>query len=360
MKTNVFAHLFRGLVILALGVGNLESALAASEGAPRISLLSVQDQVADHALSTALDVALRFELSKSGPVVSRDQTRDALRQLRIRNGDQAAPELLQELGRILDAQFLVTVTLHDMDVREIPQLTVSAMLYDSGSGELLSGAFDGRSGADGHHILGIGFKGAMQELIPLVAVSLVEDLMAFATDHRAGSPASLAKLGVISVVPFDGLVEANATVTANTLTRALEVALLRGGAELLSPNRTHQIVRQFQVGKWGSVSAETRMSLHSDGSADTLITGSVESYGMSSLAGLPNPKVGFSMRQLDASSGHITWTGETEQQGASRASFFRIGRIYSRGDLTIKLIENLVVKMGKNSPRMAAGIGGNG
>ena len=66
------------------------------------------------------------------------------------------------------------------------------------------------------------------------------------------------------------------------------------------------------------------------------------------------------MRLLDASSGHITWTGETEQQGASRANLFRIGRIYSRGALTMKLIENLVVKMGKNTPRLAAGIGDNG
>lgn len=357
----MFANFIRGLVSLALGTGILGGTIAVSETGPTIALLSVQDQAAAAAVSSAFDVALRFELSKTGSVIGGEQTRDTLRKLRIRDGDQTSPETLRELGRTLQADLLVTATLHDLDTRLAPQMTVSAMLYGADSGELLSAAFGGRSGADGTQVLGLGFIGEVGDLVPRVVENLIEDLMAAAPGSGArnrSSSTSLANLGVLSVVPFDGLVETNATVAANTLTRAVEVSLHQNGARLLSPNRTHEIVRQIQVGKWGSITAETRDVLHSQGNADALITGTIESYETGFRGGMPNPLVGFSIRLLDASSGRILWTGDIERKGSSRGELFRIGRIYSRGALTMKLIENLVAELGKDGPRLADGTGG--
>ena len=349
-------------LILALGIGVFETA-ATAQGGTTIALLSVQDRAANTAVAQALDIALRFELSKSGSLIGPDQTRDTLRRMRIRNGDQTAPERLRELGQVLGADLLVTATLHDVTIDQAPQLTASAMLYSSTTGELLSGAFEGRSGADGHQILGLGYVGEIDKLVPVTAANLIEELMT-TTTTGTGSPTatrgSLAGLGVIGVVPFDGIIEVNATLAANTLTRAVEVTLLRHGARMLSPNRTHEIVRQIQVGKWGSIASDTRDTLHSQGNADVLLTGTIEWYELGTRGGLANPRVGFAMRLLDASTGRIVWTGDIERRGSSRGELFRIGRVYSKGALATKLLDRLFNDLAKEAPRLTSTLGDNG
>jgi hypothetical protein len=82
-----------------LGALGALGAPAADERA--IAVFPVQNRAGDSSAAAAVDEALRAELARRGPLVEPEETRDALRQLRIRNGDRAAPLLLRRLGEEL-------------------------------------------------------------------------------------------------------------------------------------------------------------------------------------------------------------------------------------------------------------------
>jgi TolB-like protein len=310
-----------------------------------IALFSVQNAAGDSGAASAADQILQFELSKYGSLVGPERTRDALRRLRIRSGDRAAPALLRLLGEELGADWLVSVSLHDTERRVVPRLTMSIRIYSSATGELMWMDFRGGSGIDRRKVLGLGTIDELERLIPFFVRDLLEELPtsaattapARAQDRRKAQ----SNLGRVAVVPFAGSTKQRPTLNAETVTEAIRAQLYGSGVDLVSPNLAYEILRQQQSGRWDGVTAASWTALHTDAGADTILTGEVETYELGGSAFEPRPRVAFAIRLLDASTGRILWTGALERSGWDGQGLLGLGRVYSRGALTERMTEIL-------------------
>jgi TolB-like protein len=318
------------------------------------AVFPVQNRVGDREAGGAVDGALRLELGRLGPLVGPDETRDALRRLRLRNGEHAAATVLQRLGRELGARWLVSASLHDADRRDAPSLTVSARVYSSQTGQLAWAGFQGESGLDRRKLLGLGTISSLEELAPLV----VHDLLGGLPDalEAAGSRPTLpeaARLGAVAVVPFTGSTSLQATQNAETVTEAVRARLHADGARLVPPNELGEIIRNLQAGRWGGVTAEARAALVASAAADTILTGAVETYDLGGSESEPEPLVTVALRLLDARTGRILWSGSEESEGWEHQGLFRRGRIYSRGALAARVALTLTRRLYRDGPRTA-------
>jgi len=338
------------LIIVHLLVPLLGSlCLAGSAGAKVIALFPIQNSAGDSAAASSIDQILRFELSKYGSLVGPERIRDELRRLRVRSGDRAAPALLRLLGKELAADWLVSASLHDTERRVVPRLTMSLRVYSSATGELLWVGFRGASGIDRRKVLGLGTIDEMEKLIPFAVRDLLEELPTSAeTSPHTGTQEdrkSSSRLGKVAVVPFGGSTKQWATRNAGTVTEAVRAQLFRSGVVLVSPNLSHEILRQQQSGRWEGVTARTWTALHADAGADTILTGEVETYEVGGSEFEPRPRVALAMRLLDARTGRILWTGSLERGGWDGQGLLGLGRIRSRGALTARMTEILAGRL---------------
>jgi TolB-like protein len=316
-------------------------ARAADADGPTLALLPVQDRAGDQAAAAVVDATLRRELGQRGRVLSPQPTRDALRRLRIRNGDRAVPRLLRLLGERLGADWLVSATLHDAERRSVPRVTVSARFYSGATGRLVWAGFEGGSGLDHQTVLGFGVIHDLDTLSASVAQELLRDLP---EDPEGGPEATGAPAGTLAIVPFGGHTVQRATAHAETVTEASRAVLLGDGTRLLSPNSSFEILRRLQAGQWGGVTAETREALR-QAEVDAILTGAVEFYEETGAEAEPNPRVGVTMRLVDAASGQILWTGAEERTGHGGLDLLGLGRVRSRGALAERIVESLTRRL---------------
>jgi len=323
--------------------------LTGAAGATVIALFPIQNSAGDSEAASTLDRTLRFELSRFGSVAGPEMTRDTLRRFRVRSGDHAVPGLLRLLGEEIAADWLVTATLHDAERRVVPRLTVSLRIYSSATGELTWTGFRGTSGIDRRKILGLGTIGDLEGLIPQAVQDLLDELPVEAETPKSTGPQhqtkSPTKLGKVAIVPFAGLTHQQATLYGETATEALRSRLFEAGVDVVSPNLSREILRQVQGGRWGGVTAIAWQTLHTETSADTILTGEVEAYEIGGSNLEPRPRVVLAMRLLDARTGRILWTGSLERSGWDSQSLFGLGRIYSRGALTARMTKILARRL---------------
>ena len=331
---------------------------AAGEGAlgeegRTIALFPVQDRPGDAAAAAAVDAALRGELGRLGRLVDPGETRDALRRLRIRNGDRVSPLLLRQLGAGLGAGWLVSATLHEADRSMIPGVTLSARLYSAETGELLFAGFRGESGLDRRSVLGLGVVEDVEVLAPRIVRDLLRELPQAPGRAVPSGEAWASGLGTLAVVPFTGTTALQATVSAEAVTEAAQARLFADGIRLVSPNRLYDVLRRLQGGQWGGVTAQTRAALQGTTGADTILTGAVETFDLGGGESEPEPQVAIALRLLEASTGRILWTGSAERGGWDRQGLFRRGRIHSRGALTARVMETLVRRLFRENIQVA-------
>lgn len=325
-----------------------------SSGDGTIALFPPQNRAGDSAASTIVGQALFAELSERGRMVGPKITRDALRRLRVRNGDRAAPALLRMLGEELGATWLVSATLHDAERRLVPRLSLSVRVYASHSGELAWAGFQGSSGLDKRGLLGLGTIPSLEQLVGVTVPELIQGMPVIGERTGAGPGEvmeSATRLRMLAVVPFHATVARRGTLHAETVTEATRARLVATGATVVSPNLSHEILRRHQGGVWGGVTAETRESLRSLAGADTILTGAVESYEVGGSEFEPEPRVAVAMRLLDAATGRILWTGSSERDGWDSQGLFRRGRVYSRGALTAQIVQNLTKTLDREGLR---------
>jgi TolB-like protein len=330
-------------------VAALASRAPAAAAEPVFAVFPTQNRVGDVPAGAAVDEALRRELGRLGRLVDPGKTRDALRHLRLRNGERTPTTTLLQLGRELGAGWLVSATLHDADRRDVPSLTVSARVYSSDDGRLAWAGFRGESGNDRSRLLGLGAIGTVEALAPVVVRDLVESLPgSLATGSGAGSrgaPAAPTRLGTVAVVPFTGSTSFQATQNADTVTEAVRARLFADGARLVPPNELSEIIRHLQAGRWGGVTAEARSALVDTAAADTVLTGAVEAYDIAGSESEPEPQVTLALRLLDARTGRILWSGSEERRGWDGQRLFRRGRIHSRGALAARVAQDLTRRL---------------
>jgi hypothetical protein len=353
-STLVIAH-----VVLATPSAALSGGTPPADGRA-IALFPVQNRAGDAAAGAAVDASLRGDLGRLGRLVGPGETRDALRRLRIRNGDRVAPLLLRQLGAELGADWLASATLHEADRSLVPGLTLSVRLYSADTGELLWTGFRGESGLDRQTVLGLGTIADVEALAPLVSRDLLRDLPQAASIAGAVGPREprRSRLGTVAVVPFTGSTEWQATLSAEAVTEAALARLFADGVRLVSPNRLHDLLRRLQGGQWGGVTAETRAALARTAATDTILTGAVETYDLGGGESEPEPAVAIALRLLDASTGRILWTGSSERRGWDRHGLFRRGRVHSRGALAQRVLEDLARRLDRERIQVAPRPGG--
>ena len=319
----------------------------AAKGGTAIAVFPIQNRAGDSAATRVLDRALWLELNQWGRVIEPQTTRDSLRRLRLRNGDRAAPALLRRLGETLGVDWLVSAALHDADRRLVPRLTVSARVYSRTSGELVWAGYKGASGLDRRGLLGRGRITSLEVLVPLVVRELLSSLPAAAHGDTATEATPTTPAGTVAIVPFGGSTSRRATFNAETVTEATRARLFRTGVPTLSPNRAHEILRRFQGGRFGGVTAETRAALHGSGGAATILTGAVEAYEVGGSEFEPEPRVAIAMRLLDGATGRILWTDALEREGWDGEGLFASGRVHSRGALVHRMVKTLTERLDK-------------
>lgn len=322
---------------LCLAVGGQLGA-SAPASARTIALLVVQNPAGDGPAARAVTEALLEELPRHGELADAAATRNALRRLRIRNGDAAPPDVLRLLAEELAVDWLISATVHDAERRDVPRLTLSARAYDGASGKLFWAGFKGGSGLDTRKLLGLGVIPEVERLAPRVVANLVSKL------GEAGATSTSMSSGTVAIVDFDSLTQRASGAAADTVTEAARAAVLGRGLDLASPNCTSNALRRIRSTRRGAVDAEMRHAITSSCGAKTILTGTVELYDIGGAEMEPEPLVAISIRLLDAQTGRILWTGALEREGWNR-SVFRIGRVYSRGALVERMLETMTRRL---------------
>jgi hypothetical protein len=191
----------------------------------------------------------------------------------------------------------------------------------------------------------------MENLIPFAVRDLLADLPTTSDSaepaSRPNRRASPVDLGRVAIIPFAGSTKQRATLNAETVTEAVRSQLFKAGVDLVSPNLAYEILRQQQSGRWDGVTAESWTALHTTAGADAILTGEVEIYALGGSEFVPQPRVAVAMRLLDAATGRILWTGALERTGWDGQSLLGLGRVYSRGALTERIMKILTKRLEK-------------
>ncbi|MFP3938839.1 MAG: hypothetical protein ACLF0P_00905 [Thermoanaerobaculia bacterium] len=336
-----------GLVVSA-GPGPAPGALPSPEPAA-VALLPVQDRAGDAAVARAVEEALVAGLGAEHRLVAAERLRDALRRGRIRNLDDAPPEVLRGLADELGAERLITAVVHLAERDLTPRVAASARSYHGATGALDAAAFESAAGLDGRTFLGLGVIEEPERLAAGVGRGLLAGLEPDRRSRREGAAAS-GDLPAVALVPLAGLSGPDATRAAETATEVVRSVLERRGYRVLPPNRTAAAVRSLsgpeRVDAWGAVPEPLRRALRDEG-AGLVVTGAVEAWEVGGDGFEPEPVVAVALRALDARTGRILWTGGAERRGWDRQGPFRLGRVYDRGSLAERIVEGLVGGLGE-------------
>ena len=339
------------LTILVAGLGSMP-AHADLEGVG--ALLPLQDRTGDSELGLHVEGILRGELSLAGYVLVEPRpVRDALRRHRLRYADLVAPDELAGVAEDLGVAWFISSTLHAVKIDNVPRITVSARLYVAGQQTIAWAGFESRDGLDSRGVLGVDVVEDFEVLTRDVLRRLVADLTdAGRSDHqnrgrqgpdRAGfrrEPITLDRLGTVAVIPFDSVADQDPSGSAETVTSLTLAVLYRRGVPVLVPGSVSGVLRT-QGRLWrGAADHATLNAVGEAAGADTILTGTVESY--SNRGGLRGggPRVAVSGKLLDVHTGQILWI-----HGQNRESVggpFGTGRVRDPGKLAEEIVESLV------------------
>jgi hypothetical protein len=317
-------------------------------GRPLVAL-PLQDLAGLPEMAGAVEQAARAALAERHALVDPSRARDALRRLRIRDSGSIPPPLLERLAGDLGTRAFLSLTLLQGGSGAPPRVALSARLTIAGRPDLAWAGFSSASGLDEVRLLGLGRVDDPLQLAREAARRLIDDLEKPAPP-RSARPApgvfrseALApgRLGIVAVIPFDTLSDAPAA--TETATDAALAALYRHGTRVAAPGAVEEILRQRGVLLRGEIDDETRAALRAGAEAETLFTGTVESFRDLERPSAVEPEVGLSARLLDASTGRILWTAGIERRGWDREGWFQRRRVYAIGSLTAEVLESLIV-----------------
>jgi TolB-like protein len=321
---------------------------ASSPGEQQASaIISVRDRAADPATTARIATSLETLLLGTGPVIERNHVRATLRQLRIRQVDNASSESLTRLAEALKADWLLSVTVHESRSQPVPTITLSAMAVRGNLPQDSRSAFTSVTGIDGLHFLGLGEVWDIDRLADLALLDLLDQLDL--TAEEALRPAESfsaganwqAAIGRIAVLPLTSSRTIGASATADAATQALYSLLQKNEVDVVAPNRVAEVLRQQRTRTWGELSREVWTAIAEECQAKLILTGSVEAYDAGP-GREPRPFVAVALRGVDAQSGRIVWTGALERDGWFRQTIFRGRRSHSRGELLTVLLSRLI------------------
>ena len=352
----------------------LASAPAARAELPsgRGVLLPLQDRVGVSELTELAETLLRRELETQADLAETETVRAVLRSMRVRDASNEPPDRLAAVAERLGADWFFIATLHEAkagreprredggplegsqfdDAGDTPQLVISARVLRSHSPKLWWAGFDGASGRDGEWAFGLGKIESLAELMRGVVSGIVEAAVETReprrrTRLRSGKGGYLRSPGgpdppeTVAVIPMDSVADLDPGASAEVATAALYAALEDFGFKTLLPGFVRAIREDTGPIQHGGASRAEWQALASEGEADWVATGTVETY-LRGHGRTPSPRVAFSVRFLDAGDGRIGWSHGGDLAGEDTAAVFDRGRIYSTGDLTYEMMRSLL------------------
>ena len=337
------------LVALLAAHGALGS--AAVESSPTIAVLPVARGSSLPEMSSRVHETLRARLAERATVVDAERTRAVLRRMRLRAPERAGSEALARLAGELGATLLAGAAVHDAPEGAVPELTLSARLYDGASGAVVRVAFVGRGGIDRGRWLALGELGDHESLI----AAAVDELLAELGVPWAPQPPSRRAASSVraAVVPFTATVREHGLEVAGAGTESLRAQLVARGVELAEPGCVQAGLERQSAAAWGQLAGEARRAIVDGCAAPLLLTGSVERWESVGRAGRPEPIVAVALRLVEGASGRILWAGSLERAGWDRPGAFGLRRIHSRGVLLERITATLADEM------LASGAGTN-
>lgn len=312
---------------------------------PSAAVLPLQNQAGHLSAGKALHQGVERELELRFNLVRTEHVRNVMRSLRIRSSADLSADRLRLARSALQVDWLISITLHDIDRRQIPAMTASAQILRADNGELFWSGLVGRSGLSGLPWLGLGVTHRATDLAREVAQQLADAIEKAIGSTTSANAIDLEGVEKWALVPLSGLTPKNGTANAATITEVVRDVGQELGLQLVSPNIISGILRSQETILWGGATRELREALVTECDAGAILTGTVEIYEVTGSELEPEPRVGISLRLVDAATGNILWTGASERSGFHKKGPFGAGRIHSRGELARQLTKKLLVEL---------------
>ncbi len=316
-------------------------------------ILPIQDRAGSPETTEFLDLLVRQDLSRLGSELGDGiGLRDTLRRLRVREVATSTSEELLQLSQLLEFDWLVSITLHELVREAIPKVTLSAQIFRPAKASLDWSGFVSVTGLDRETWLGLGRIDSADDLLRLATRLLFADFDATAPRRpkarirksRGGflrGEVTPESSGPVAVVPFESLVDREPFVVAELHTRAWLAALVSRGFDVVRPGAVHQVMRGQNRLLLGEVDLATATSIADEIGAEWVLSGTVETYQAGS--GLqPRPWVAVGARLVHSRSGQIHWIDGLEQRGSDTDGLFQRGRVYSAATLSLGMAQSLI------------------
>jgi len=357
--------------IMALAValyccpGSTEAQLSAGELADHLPggrglLLPVRNLAGSTAAAEAVEATLRL-LTAGLPIQPEAfDLRSTLRRLRIRDLSQAGPEQVRTLADELGVNWFLSVTLLEAELSLVPQITLTASLFEADSSEHAWLGFISRSGVDEVGWLGLGGVENLRSLAELCTAELIQGPRVLHEKTKRSQqprtrrsrylrkPIEVSESSVVATVPFNSLTDKEPLLAATIVSRALDAALFDCGYRVLLPGAVRATMRENRTLLFGEITGQIALPLRQDHGAHWVLTGMVETFEMDRRQGRPDPRVAFSARLVEAESGQLGWLDGVDRRGSDRQGLFGRGRTYTRGALTFGLAKSMVQELGGN------------
>jgi len=319
----------------------------------RGALLPLQDRTGKSEIAVLVNKTLRRALQFDFELTPTEPTRDALRNLRVRDAGATAPVVLRELADRLGVTWFLSPTLHRVSSNPV-ELTLSAWAYRVEDDRLAWAGFHSASGTGPRRAL-LGQRYVSLETLAVeLAVELTDDFRRSVgglplelprtrpnKDGFLPVPLPLEQLGLVALLPFESVTDKTPIRNGETLTAVVRAGLYRQGVALVHPGLVESVLRRRGIYLRGELAPLDRAALGIAGKADHVLSGAVEVYDSS--GGLePKPRVAFSVRMVDVEDGRIVWFNGEDRTGWDRQKLYGLNRIYDPGTLAEMMFRSMI------------------
>jgi len=280
---------------------------------------------------------------------------------RIRDVGQVSVRVAKEMGRELEADFILVGSVDSFVLSDNPKVGLSARLISAADGSILWARSLGQSGEDFTRPLGLGTIRSPEELARVAVNELFQSL----TWEAPSGPRALKGPGILSrlfglslrayrregfqisqikaiaVLPFEnasrrreaGRVVANILVSELWNTRGINV---------IEPGEVRERMISLRIRAMGEIELEGLKKLGEALGADVLILGRVHAYDEGVERGAPFPRVEISARALYTRTGQILWMARNSHAGEDFQIAMDWGKVRSVITLTQKTLREML------------------
>lgn len=152
----------------------------------------------------------------------------------------------------------------------------------------------------------------------------------------------------LAILPFDNLSgkeDAGKQVANMFLVELLKKSFFR----IVEPGEVDRVLREERIRSSDNIDMKNARLLNEKLGADLLLIGAVNEYDYMIIEGRQIPKVGFTVRLLDASNGEIVWAATYSRKGDDTELIFGWGLVSSLSDLAQKSVRDVLKSLKAHS-----------